>query len=422
MMRVRLLFFASLLAGCAGNSVTVTRLAADLPAATPGYDSVSTAIQHAAFDHLAKRTDLSLEEQDLVAALRDIVAGRLVQAEPALARLAEANSEDVRLRASIARFWVLADQGRWKEAVTSYGTDEGFGSILPLARAWANAPSERVTFAAAEATIPADLGDQDVPFVRARVGDHECTFLIDTGATFTLISTDVAEAAGIRSSGAGTDIATATRRRLGVRPAILPRLSIGNVVWENHPCVIADSADLTFTFMVFSFLRIDGVLGWSAIRNLDLEIDFRVPEITIREPRPREATRNLFWLGVPLVRAHLATGIPVLADLDTGASVSNLLPSLFATLPERYWKDITGKTRDGSTRVWGAGGSERVRTQTVERLSVVVDRHRLDFRRLESRGRSLAAIFVPVLQLGNDIALKGTLRIDIANGAFELGR
>ena len=62
-----------------------------------------------------------------------------------------------------------------------------------------------------------------------------------------------------------------------------------------------------------------------------------------------------------------------------------------------------------------------MRTQTVERLSVVVDRHRLDFRRLESRGRSLATIFVPVLQLGNDIALEGTLRIDFTNGALELG-
>jgi clan AA aspartic protease (TIGR02281 family) len=279
-----------------------------------------------------------------------------------------------------------------------------------------------MTFTAPCTTIPADLEDLDMPFVQAQVGDHTCTFLIDTGATFTVISTDVAEAAGIMPAAAGTEIATATTQRLAVSPAVLPRLAIGSVVFENHPCVVADSGDMNFTYMLFSFLKLDGVLGWNAIRKLDLEVDFRVPEVTIREPRPRAATRNLFWLGVPIVRAHLADGIPILADLDTGGATSNLLPSFFKTLPESYWRGATGETREGSIRVWGAGGSERVRTRTVDNLSVVLDRHVLEFRRLRSHGRSLAAIFVPVLQLGNDFALRGRMRIDFANGALELGR
>ncbi|HEX5138541.1 MAG TPA: retropepsin-like aspartic protease [Planctomycetota bacterium] len=419
-MRARLIVLVAIV-GCAGQSVTVTRLDEDPPARSPRYDSPAAAIQHAAFDHLARRTDLTAEERALVAALRDVEEGRLAQAEPALARLAAANSKDVRRRADIARFWTLVGQNRWTEAVASHGSDDLFARVLPLARAWAHAPPERVTFTAPSATVPADLGSQDVPFVRGRVGDHECMFLVDTGATFTMLSTDVAEAAGIRPVDAGVGVATATKRRIEVRPAVVPRLSVANVVFENHPCLVADSEDLTFTFLLFSFLRIDGVLGWNAIRSLDIEIDYRVPEVTIREPRPRSTARNLLWLGAPVVRARLEDGMPVLADLDTGASASNAFPCFFDVLPEGYWQTLTGNVHDGSAHMWGAGGSERVRTRTVDRLTIVVDRHRLQFRRLPAHGHALTAIFVPVVRLGNDIALKGTMRIDFKNSALELG-
>jgi hypothetical protein len=418
------LALAALPSACAGTSVSVTEMdpGVQVPALAPKYDSALTAIQHGDFGHVAGRADATAEERDLAAALLDVEMGRFNEADRALGRLADTGSERVRQRAAEAHVCILFHESRWADLLRRYPDAEASANVIPLVRAWANAPPERVTFTAPSATLPATLEDVDMPFVEVHVGDRAYRFLLDTGATFTLISSEVAEAAGMAPSSDGADIGTATTRRLSVKPAVLPRLTVGNAVFENHPCVVADPEDLNFKFLLLSFLRLDGVLGWNAIQRLDLDVDFRVPEVTIRAPRSRAGERNLFWLGKPLVRARLADGIPILAGLDTGASASSVLPLFFEVLPREYVEKTTGKTSEGTERVWGAGGDERMPSRTVEKLSVVLDRHLLEFRNLESGRTTLSPIFIPVLQFGNDIALKGRMRIDFANGVLELGQ
>jgi len=413
-----------LLAACAGTSVTVTGMASGetLPKAAPQYDCPMTAVRQADFAWLLASTETSADEYDLSNALARVWGGRFEEAEPALARLSATASGEVRVVATVAHIFVLMHLSRWPEILRVHGDASEAERLVPLVKGWASAPPERVTFTASSATLPLSLEDVDLPFVEVRVGERPYRFLLDTGATFTLISSEVAAAAGIVTADTGADIRTATTRRVGVKPAVVPRLSVGNVVFENHPCIVADPEDLKFKSLFVSFLRVDGVIGWNAIRHLDLEIDEGARSVTIRRPVPRVVEEwNLFWLGAPIVRAHFPDGIPVLAGLDTGASASSLFPEFFTVLPEPYRHSISGKSREGSTRVWGAGGSERVATKTVKTLTVVVDRHVLAFRNIEAHGHTLVAVFVPVLELGNDIALKGRIRIDFANGALELG-
>lgn len=419
--RVRGAWGILLVAACAGSSVTVTRLDSPPAAATPRYDRAATAIQHGALEEVAKRPDATPDERELAAALLDVEMGRLAAAEPVLERLAAGPPGYVRDCAANAHVWLLFGQSRWADLLRLYPEASESARIVPLARGWAGAAPERVTFTSPSATLPATLEGVDSPFVEVRVGDRPYRFLLDTGATFTLITSDVAAAAGIRPLALDAEIGTATTNRLSVKPAVIPRLVVGNAVFENHPCVVTDPEDMEFTFLLFSFLRIDGVVGWNAIQRMDVEIDFRVPAATIREPSPRAVERNLFWLGKPLVRARLADGVPVLAQLDTGAKETRLLPPFFEAFPQDYRDEAVGSAREGSRRVWGAGGSERLPTRTVERLSVVLDGHLLEFRNLESFGFVLVPVFRPVLQFGNDIALKGTMRIDFANGALEIG-
>jgi predicted aspartyl protease len=414
-----------LLAACAGTSVAVTELppGATLPKAALHYDRPMTAVQQADFAGLAASPETTAEERELAEALADVWKGRFEEAEPALATLSATASGEVRGAATAAHICVLMHLSRWADILRVHGDSSEAAGLVPLVKGWASSPPERVTFSAASATLPLSLEDVDLPFVQVHVGERPYLFLLDTGATFTLISSEVAEAAGIVPAAAGADIATATTRQVGVKPAVIPHLSLGNAAFENHPCIVADPRDLQFKSLVVSFLRLDGVIGWNAIRHLDLEIDERARSATIRKPAPRVVEeRNLSWLGAPIVRAHFPDGVPFLSGLDTGASASSLFPEFFTALPDAYRDAISGKSREGSTRVWGAGGAERVATRTVKTLTVIVDRHVLEFRNVEAHGRTLVAIFVPVLQLGNDIARKGTMRIDFTNGALELGR
>jgi hypothetical protein len=257
-------------------------------------------------------------------------------------------------------------------------------------------------------------------FVDVEVGDRSCRFLLDTGASLSVIRADVAEAAGVAPVAEEASFGTGTARTISVHPAVIPRLRLGNAILKNHPCVIAKREDLEQKWLGLSVFHIEGVLGWNAIAKLDLEIDFRTSRATVRQPRLRSVERNMLWLRAPIVRCRLDGGMPILAGLDTGAVDSYLPEPFFNVIPEDARARLVGRTRGASKTVWSVGGSERSQRKRVERLGVVLGGNMLEFRNLHSGRRWPSAIFVALLTLGADVGHGGLIRIDATNGAFEI--
>lgn len=50
---------------------------------------------------------------------------------------------------------------------------------------------------------------------------------------------------------------------------------IGNFNSSNHPCFVISKSSTDFKFLFFTFFSFDGIIGWNAIKNMDVEIDAR---------------------------------------------------------------------------------------------------------------------------------------------------
>ena len=164
-------------------------------------------------------------------------------------------------------------------------------------------------------------------------------------------------------------------------------------------------------------VKIDGIIGFDIIRQLDIEFDYGESTIRLRDPaisRPDE-NRNMFWVGLPVIRMSSEDGIPLHFGLDTGAQVTFVTETLLDKL------QLT-PARVESRRVGGLGGEISMRAPVMPDVRLMVRGFPIIFRG--------AAVRAPVYQvlasldgvLGGDIWNSGIVRIDMTNGVFAIKR
>jgi predicted aspartyl protease len=145
-----------------------------------------------------------------------------------------------------------------------------------------------------------------------------CQFIVDTGASLTVVSPEVARKLALKEERAAS---TFIHGQIAKLPeAHLPELSLGPVLFESVPVLIADLR-LHFGF------RVDALIGLELLRRKPLSIDFVHQEITFAPVHhPESALR--FYSEAPSIY------LPVTADngsnlhlvLDTGTAMLVLYP------------------------------------------------------------------------------------------------
>jgi hypothetical protein len=161
-------------------------------------------------------------------------------------------------------------------------------------------------------------------------------------------------------------------------------------------------------------VQIDGVIGTDLLRHLDVVLDAGVGTLTIRRPRRNvRTTRNLFWVGYPVVKLVTRDGRPVLFGLDTGAEGTFVTMALLRKLPRT---PIAARHM-----TLGGLGSEKQQTQWVAREVALSDG---DY--------AIALKNTPITpdrrwtfvtfdgMIGSDVALATRMHLDFTNGIFDM--
>jgi aspartyl protease len=139
--------------------------------------------------------------------------------------------------------------------------------------------------------------------------------------------------------------------------------------------------------------------------------------LRLRNPaisRP-DANRNLFWVGLPVIRLTSMDGVPLHFGLDTGAQLTFVTETLLDKLQ-------ISPARVESRRVGGLGGEVSMRAPVMPDLRVAVRGFQILF-----RGAFVRAPVYQVLAsldgvLGGDVWNSGIVRIDMTNGVFAIRR
>jgi clan AA aspartic protease (TIGR02281 family) len=290
------------------------------------------------------------------------------------------------------------------------------------ARAFAKVGDRIVYIPAREQIVPLTVSRVGTPVIPVQINGKDFLFWLDTGASMSIVSSDVARAAGVTALGSDTlSVATAAGQVAAV-PAVISSIGIGQIRITNATAMIVDESlmrvrDSIGTSKAGS-LKIDGIIGWDTIREMDLTINFGDGIATVRKP-VRKATPHgswtLFWAGVPIVRLQSGLGRTVHFALDTGAQET------FATqwLLEKAFVPVVTVQRK---RIGGMGEDLSYVAQQIPQVVFDLPGQTLVLRKMLVYAPAFWTFVHLDGVLGSDVARAGVMRIDATNHLFALSR
>lgn len=362
--------------------------------------------------------------------LQSLMAGDFEKAEHDFGQLRRTAMDSAIRRASrVVYTATLQYQEKWPALATLKSESSqpkadrtDMASIELWAIPFMSVPPKTITFRAQSVLMRMLVSRVGTPLVPVRIGDKEYDFWLDTGSSMTMLASDVARDLNIVPLVLDTlEIVTSTGR-VKAHPSLLPQLEIGQVVVRNAPTMIVDESLMQMrgeagAIQFGAPVKIDGIIGFDIIRHLDLEVDYGDGTLRVRNPATsrRESSRNLFWVGLPIVRLFSDEGVPLHFGLDTGAQQTFVTE----TMLDRLQLQIA---RVESRRVGGLGGEISLRAQILPEMRLFVRGFPIVFKS--------AVVRAPIYQvlasldgvLGGDVWNSGIVRIDMTNGIFAVRR
>jgi len=368
-------------------------------------------------------------ERRFAQALASLMDGDLEKAEQGFADLrTSATDSIIRAGSRVIYTATLQYQEKW-EALAALKNEPSQpkadrtdkASIEWWAVAFKNVPPKTISFRTSSVMMPMSVSPVGTPLVAVRIGGKEYNFWLDTGSSMTMLASDVARDLNIVPLVPDTlEIVTSTGR-VKAHPALLPMLQLGTLVIRNAPTMIVDESLMQMREPKLVDLslkvKIDGIIGFDIIRQLDIEVDYGETSLRVRNPATsrRESERNMFWVGLPIVRLTSDDGVPLHFGLDTGAQQTFVTETMLDKLQLQA-------ARVESRRVGGLGGEISLRAPVLPDVRLFVRGFPILFRS--------AVVRAPVYQvlasldgvLGGDVWNSGIVRIDMTNGIFAVRR
>jgi Aspartyl protease len=251
-----------------------------------------------------------------------------------------------------------------------------------------------------------------------RVNGKQYDFWLDTGSSITVLNSDVAAEIGAAILSSDTLSVRTFAGSAPVKAAFLRRIEIGPVLLENTPAVVVDAAHMALNPLSdrsqASRIRIDGIISWDTIRQLDLSLDYATGLILIRRPQHRGySPHNLTWLGKPFVEVRTKRGETLHFTLDTGAQGSFL---------NALALDKTGAASVSAEGVvFGIAGTGKRAYKMIRFLPLELGGKAVRLDGVVLYGPTYSGMINCDGILGSDISRYGTIRIDATNGVFAIG-
>jgi predicted aspartyl protease len=368
-------------------------------------------------------------EKEFAESLKDLMEGDIAKAENGFGELRRtAKDSIIRSGSRVIYTATLQYQEKWP-ALAALKTDQGGtradstdkASIELWAEAFRNVRPQTLTFTSQSSRLQMTVSAVGTPLIPVSIGGRVYNFWLDTGSSMTMLASDVAHDLNVLPIVADTlEIVTSTGR-VSASPSVIPELRIGAVVVRNAPTMIVDQTMMRMRepkpVDQGPQVKIDGIIGFDIIRQLDVEVDYGDGVVRVRNPAysRHESPRNMFWVGLPIVRIMSTDGIPLHFALDTGAQLTFVTETLLDKLQLEA-------VRIESRRVGGLGGEISLRAPVLPDLRALVRGFPIVF-----KGAFVRAPVYQVLAsldgvLGGDVWDTGVVRIDMTNGIFAIRR
>jgi predicted aspartyl protease len=373
----------------------------------------------------AARSEAEIGFADAVAFLSD---GLREKAESAFVDLSRQVSDPkVALAAQIMLASTLLYERKWFElrdlrlnSIPEFADRDDTAALEQWGQAFSGVEHQSSQLPDDPVLLPLRLTRLGTPAVKVRINGRAYEFWLDTGSSITVLSSEVAADAEVPVVSADTLMVRTFAGLAPVRPALVRRMELGPIVFNNSPAIIIDASHMRLKSngegVPPAGLRVDGIIGWDTIRQLDVLMDYQSGTITLRQPLNLGATtlsRNLSWVGKPLIELQTKNGKTFHFTLDTGAQSSFVNGSIL----ER----AGAKARSSNARVFGIASTGAAINRIVPNLTLMVAGRSLQLQTMMVYNPSSSSLINCDGILGSDIAHFGRIRIDATNGFFSVG-
>lgn len=110
--------------------------------------------------------------------------------------------------------------------------------------------------------------------------------------------------------------------------ALVSKISIGDTNIINLPVLAIDKKQLSFSILGYTLFKVDGILGWDVLSQLDFEVDYKKLELRIMQDIEEDSIANLVKSSFPVILLLDKYGEIRAFGLDTGARKSWLNKNL----------------------------------------------------------------------------------------------
>lgn len=266
-------------------------------------------------------------------------------------------------------------EGRFREAADAIGKLaalkpgwpaeelDGIRQSGEIAAILAAAPGQRVETRGSG--VPAKAARDKVGLIRTAmtVSGISEEAVIDTGAALSVASASAAKRLGLRMLEGDSSVGNALRGDIAVKLAVADRIEVAGVVLRDVPFLVL--ADEALTFPVPGGYTIDTIIGLPVLRAMG-SIRFG-PGETIAAAPGGAGRGNLRLVGTDPYVMVAVDGAEMPLFLDTGANQSALFPRSLTAHPL-----LAPRNTGASVRKAGAGGSQEVKQQVIDRVVLAI--------------------------------------------------
>ena len=200
-------------------------------------------------------------------------------------------------------------------------------------------------------------------------------FILDTGASFTMISQDLANDMGVKIIGDPVFVGGGESTGGYGQRAFIENMNVGPVSFKNVIAFVSENPTDDDP------LKVDAVLGMDFIeRGGELQIDLAAMTLTIpAQPTVMPASgRNIILeRNIPVVETTAANGNRYTFILDTGASGANLSDLWFAKNAE-----VVAALPVETQNVWGHGGAVQLEIVKIPEYKLTIGTASAEFKDL----------------------------------------
>jgi predicted aspartyl protease len=248
------------------------------------------------------------------------------------------------------------------QALSAKPNDSGLKNARALFSAFSQYPEQSVAEHRFSA-IRYQMKDGNL-FIPLEVNGKQASYIVDSGANFSLISEAEAKRLGLElRESSGATMGDASGAQIGFRIAVADRLTVGRMRLRHVPFFVMRDDQQPFVDLPSGERGIIGLpvlLAFQSVR-WNREGKFEIGFATRATPPLKS---NMCFEGAqPIVEAEFRQS-KINLFLDTGATHTRVLP-LFA---REFTAFVNESGKKGSQRVTGVGGSVEVETMTLPEL------------------------------------------------------